>query len=55
MDADDWVLMRGNYTGSRSHPSGDHTYGVGNGLFFLNFCFPISLFPDAVFALAMGF
>jgi len=32
-DDDDWVLMRGNYTGSRTHPSGDHTFGVSQGGF----------------------
>jgi len=30
-DDDDWVLLRGNYTGTRMHPTGDHTFGTGQG------------------------
>ncbi|KAH3887679.1 hypothetical protein DPMN_011697 [Dreissena polymorpha] len=30
-DDDDWVLLRGNYTGDRSHLTGDHTFGANQG------------------------
>ncbi|WAR02788.1 MLRP1-like protein, partial [Mya arenaria] len=32
-DDDDWVLLRGNYTGSRTHPTGDHTFGLKQGTY----------------------